>query len=65
MTIQTNPQKFNRSLPIHKVMDINRSAKIVTLSGTDGTSYEVPLDLWGPWEEAQPLVGSEVQLLDR
>lgn len=65
MTIQTNPEMFTRSLPIHKVTDINRTAGIVKLSGSDGTSHEVPLNLWGPWEEAQPLVGSEVQLLGR
>jgi hypothetical protein len=65
MTIQTNPEVFTRSLPIHNVTNVNRTAGIVTLSGSDGTSYEVPLNLWKPWEEAQPLVGSEVQLLGR
>lgn len=65
MTIQTNPVMFTRSLPIHRGTNIDRIAGIATLSGSDGSSYEVPLNLWGAWEEAQPLVGSEVQLLGR
>ena len=63
MTIQTNPEMFSRSLPIHTVTHIDRTTGIVTLSGSDGTSHEVALNLWGPWIEAQPLVGSKVQLL--
>jgi len=36
MTIQTNPEVFTRSLPIHNVTNVNRTAGIVTLSGSDG-----------------------------
>jgi hypothetical protein len=63
MTIQTNPEMFNNSLPVHTVTDIDRTAGIVTLSGSDGSSHQVRLDSWGPFEETQPLVGSKVQLL--
>lgn len=51
MTIQTNPEMFNNSLPVHTVTDIDRTAGIVTLSGSDGSSYQVRLDSWGPFEE--------------
>lgn len=63
MTIQTNPEMFTKSLPVHTVTHIDRVAGTVTLSGSDKTSVEVPLNSWGPIKEAQPLVGSKVQLL--
>jgi hypothetical protein len=63
MTIQTNPEMFNKSLPVHTVTDIDRTAGIVTLSGSDGSSHQVRLDSWGPFKETQPVVGSKVQLL--
>jgi hypothetical protein len=62
--IQTNPEMFNRSLPVYTVTDIDRTAGIVTLSGSDGSSLHVRLDSWGTLEETQPLAGSRVQLLD-
>jgi hypothetical protein len=64
MIIQTNPEMFNRSLPVHTVTDINRTTGVVTLSGSDGSSHQVRLDSWGPFEETQPVVGSRIQLLD-
>jgi hypothetical protein len=63
MTIQTNPEMFNKLLPVHTVTDIDRTAGIVTLSGSDGSSHQVRLDSWGPFKETQPVVGSKVQLL--
>jgi hypothetical protein len=63
MTIQTNPEMFSPRLPVHTVTNIDRTAGIVSLSGSDGSSHQVRLDSWGPFEEAQPLVGSKVQLL--
>jgi hypothetical protein len=63
MTIQTNPEVFNPSLPVHTVTHIDRTAGIVTLSGSDGTSLPVPLNSWGPSEWSQPVIGSKVQLL--
>jgi hypothetical protein len=63
MTIQTNPEMFKKSLPVHTVTNIDRTASIVTLSGSDGSSHQVRLDSWGPFIETQPLVGSQVQLL--
>jgi hypothetical protein len=62
--IQTEPQMFKQSLPVHTVTHIDRTAGIVTLSGSDGSSHQVPLDSWGPFEAAQPVLGSKVQLLD-
>jgi hypothetical protein len=64
MKIQTNPEMFNRSLPVHTVTHIDKAAGIVTLSGSDGSSHQVRLDSWGPSEWSQPVVGSKVQLLD-
>jgi hypothetical protein len=64
MVIQTNPKMFKASLPVYTVANIDRTAGIVTLRGSDGSSQQVRLDSWGPFAEAQPLVGSEVQLLD-
>jgi hypothetical protein len=63
MTIQTEPAMFNPKLPVHTVTNIDRAAGIVTLSGSDGSSQQVRLDSWGPFEAAQPIVGSKVQLL--
>jgi len=62
-TIQTNPKMFSKLLPVHTVTDIDRTAGIVTLNGSDGSSHQVRLDSWGPYFEAQPSVGSQVQLL--
>jgi hypothetical protein len=62
--IQTNPQVFRRSLPVHTVTNIDRSKGIVTLSGSDGTSLEIRLDSWGRSEETQPDIGGKVQLLE-
>jgi hypothetical protein len=56
MTIQTNPEMFNKSLPVHTVTEIDRAAGIVTLSGSDGSSHQVRLDSWGPFKE---LLGRE------
>lgn len=64
MIIQTNPEAFSNRLPVHTVINIDRAAGIVTLSGSDGTSLEVRLDSWGPSEETQPGIGSRVQLLE-
>ena len=61
--IQTNPQMFSRLLPVHTVTSIDRTAGIVILIGSDGSSHKVRLDSWGPFIEAQPLVGSQVRLL--
>jgi hypothetical protein len=63
MTIQTDPEMFNKSLPVHTVTDIDRTVGIVTLSGSDGTSHQVRLDSWGPFRETEPVAGSKVQLL--
>jgi hypothetical protein len=63
MIIQTNPEAFNRSLPVHTVTHIDRASSIVTLSGSNGTSLEVALNSWGPFESTQPVIGSQVQLL--
>jgi len=63
MTIQTNPQMFSPKLPVHTVTHIDRTAGVVTLSGSDGSSQQVRLDSWGLFEEAQPVIGSKVQLL--
>ena len=63
MTIQTSPDMFNPRLPVHTVTHIDRASGVVTLSGTDGTSCDVPLNIWGPFEAAHPAVGSKVQLL--
>jgi hypothetical protein len=64
MIIQTNPEMFNLSSPIHTVTYIDRTAGVVTLSGSDGSSHQVRLDSWGSFDDAQPVVGSKVQLLD-
>jgi hypothetical protein len=63
MLIQANPEVFSSSLPIHTVTQIDKNTGTVTLSGSDGTSFEVPLGSWGPFECTQPLIGSQVQLL--
>jgi len=63
MIIQTNPDVFSRVLPVHTVTQIDRSAGIVALSGSDGSSLDVRLDSWGNMEETQPVIGSKVQLL--
>ena len=42
MIIQTNPEIFSRTLPVHTVTHIDRSKGIVTLSGSDSSSLEVP-----------------------
>jgi hypothetical protein len=60
---QTNPDVFSRSFPVHTVTNIDRSAGVVTLSGSDGSSLDVRLDSWGPSEVTQPIIGSKVQLL--
>lgn len=64
MTIQTNPEAFSKWLPVHKVTGIDRTRGIVTLSGSDGTTLEVPLESWGTIRECQPDIGSRVQLLE-
>jgi hypothetical protein len=65
MTIQTNPEMFNQRLPVYTVAHIDNAAGVVTLtSGSDGSSHQVPLNAWGPFREAHPVVGSKVQLLD-
>jgi hypothetical protein len=63
MEIQTEPAMFRSSLPVFTVTHIDKGAGIVTLSGSDGTTHQVRLDSWGPWEDTQPLIGSKVQLL--
>jgi hypothetical protein len=65
MIIQTNPEMFSGILPVHAVTHIDRSAGIVTLSGSDGSSLDVRLDSWGNREETQPVIGGKVQLLER
>jgi hypothetical protein len=62
MIIQTNPEMFSPRLPVYTVTDI--TGGIVTLSGSDGSSREVRLDSWGQIKDAQPIVGSKVQLRD-
>ena len=64
MIIQTNPEMFSRVFPVHTVTNIDRSTGIVTLSGSDGSSLDVRLDSWGPFEDGHPAVGSKVQLLE-
>jgi len=63
VTIQTNPDAFNPSLPVHTVTHIDRAAGTVTLASPNGTSTEVSLSSWGPSEWTQPVVGTKVQLL--
>lgn len=63
MIIQSNPEMFTRRLQVHTVTNIDRSRGVVTLSGSDGSSLEVRLDSWGPFEDGHPVVGSKVQLL--
>jgi hypothetical protein len=63
MTIQTNPEAFNPSLPVHTVTHIDRKAGRVTLSGSDGTLLHVSLESWGPYEYSQPAIGTIVQLI--
>jgi hypothetical protein len=63
MTIQTNPKAFTKRFPVHTVTKIDRSAGVVTLSGSDGTSLEVALNSWGHMEATRPDIGSKVQLL--
>jgi hypothetical protein len=64
MIIQSNPAMFVAHLPVYSVTAIDRVTGVVTLSGSDGTSLNVPLNLWGDVVAAQPLVGSQVQLLE-
>lgn len=64
MVIQTNPEAFSSRLPVHKVTNIDRSTGTVTLSGSDGTSLDVPLSGWGTIQACQPDIGSQVQLLN-
>jgi len=61
--IQTNPDMFDSRFPVHTVTAINRSAGVVSLSGSDGTSVDVALNSWGTSADTQPLIGSKVQLL--
>jgi len=63
MTLQLDPQLFNPNLPIYTVTYIDQTYGLVSLNGSDGTSLQVPVSAWGPLEEAQPLIGSKVQLL--
>jgi hypothetical protein len=63
MQMQTNPEMFSRNLPVHTVTHIDHTTGMVTLSGSDGSSYEVPLTNWGPIKDAQPLVGSKIQFV--
>jgi hypothetical protein len=65
MIIQTNPEVFSDRIPVHTVINIDRSRGIVTLSGSDGTKLEVRLDSWGPSEVTQPVISSKVQLLEK
>jgi hypothetical protein len=65
MTIQTNPEVFNPSLPVHTVTHIDRATGIVILSGSDATLLQVPLNPWGLSEWSQPLIGSKVQKVDK
>jgi hypothetical protein len=64
MVIQTNPEMFSRTLPVHTVTQIDRPTGIVILSGSDGSLVDVRLDSWGPSEVSQPVMGSKVQLLN-
>jgi hypothetical protein len=59
-TIQTNPEMFNPQLPVQTVVDIDRFSGVVTLS--DGTV--VALNSWGDSEWSQPVIGTQVQLLN-
>lgn len=63
ITIQTEPAMFNRSLPVYTVTGIDRTAGIVNLRGSDGSMQQVSLDSWGTLRDAQPAVGSKIQLL--
>jgi hypothetical protein len=63
MVIQTNPQMFRKTLAVHTLTHINQRTGVVTLRGSDGTSIDVSLDSWGPFKEAHPPIGSEVQSL--
>jgi hypothetical protein len=63
MIIQTEPQMFSSKSPVYTVTHIDHAQGIVTLNGSDGSSQQVRLDSWGPYKDAQPVVGSKVQLL--
>jgi hypothetical protein len=63
MIIQTNPEAFSSRFPVHTVTNIDRYTGTVTLSGSDGSSFDLPLNSWGPSEITQPGIGSKVQLL--
>jgi len=64
MIIQTNPEAFSSRLPVHKVTNIDRSTGTVTLSGSAGSSRDVPLSAWGNISACHPDIGSQVQLLN-
>jgi hypothetical protein len=75
MIIQSNPEAFSKRLPVHTVTNIDRSTGFVTLSGSDGSTFEArvewwgppklkqPDKRWGPYEITLPDIGSKVQLL--
>jgi len=63
--IQNNPAMFDSRLPIHIVTVIDHSSGLVTLNGSDGSSFTVALNSWGNSPDTQPLVGSKVQLLHK
>jgi hypothetical protein len=62
--IQTNPDAFGKHRPIHTVTHIDRAKGIVTMTGSDCSTFTAPLNAWGRLIETQPVVGSKVQLLE-
>ena len=63
MSIQTNPDVFQKHLPVHTVTSINRRKGVVTLSGSDATTQNVRLDSWGDLDGCQPGIGTRLQFL--
>jgi len=63
MPIQTNPEMFSPRFPVYTVSSIDKASNDVTLRSSAGAIEHVPLSAWGPFEDAWPLVGSQVQLL--
>jgi hypothetical protein len=61
--IQTNPGAFQERRPVHTVCHIDRTKGVVTMAGSDGSTFTASLSAWGRLIETQPVIGSRVQLL--
>ena len=62
--IQTTPGAFQKRRPVHTVSHIDRTKGVVTMAGSDGSTFTAPLRAWGHLIETQAVIGSRVQLLD-